>query len=500
MIDDDICNLVSYALTTELIKEDDIDYCVNRLLPIFHLTSIKGQDNISNLHVPVAQLPIIIDNLCDYAVKHGIIETDTVTMRDLFDTELMDVFIDHPTAIIDKFNALYKKSPVAATDWYYKFAQDSNYIRRYRIKNDEKWTYESEFGTLDITINLSKPEKDPRDIAAAKTVAQTNYPKCALCKENVGFAGSINQQPRNNHRIIPLDFHGERWYMQYSPYVYYNEHCIVFNEVHTPMTINPTTFDKLLTFIDYFPHYTIGSNADLPIVGGSILTHEHYQGGRYVFPLQKAKEEYSFKLKEYPKTTFAIVHWPMSVIRATSKNEAELIKACSHILQAWRSYSDEKAGIYAMTKNELHNTITPIACKKDGKYVMDLVLRNNITSKEHPLGVFHPHEELHHIKKENIGLIEVMGLAILPARLKGELNTLGDMMVKGEDPETNEDVKKHAAWAKDIISRREITKENINDVLHEEVGSVFNQVLKDAGVYKCDEEGREAFKRFIATL
>ncbi len=500
MIDNDICSLVSYALTCDLIKEDDIDYCVNRLLAIFGLPSIEGQENIKNLHTPVEELPIIIDHLCDYAVEKGIIETDTVTMRDLFDTELMDVFIDHPTAIINKFNELYKVSPESATNWYYKFAQDTNYIRRYRIKNDEKWTYESEFGTLDITINLSKPEKDPKDIAAAKTMAQTNYPKCALCKENVGFAGSVNQQARNNHRIIPLDFHGERWYLQYSPYVYYNEHCIVFNEVHTPMTINPTTFDKLLTFIDYFPHYTIGSNADLPIVGGSILTHEHYQGGRYIFPLQKAKEESTFKLKAYPHTSFAIVHWPMSVIRATSKNKEELIEACSHILEVWRGYTDEKAYIYAKTNGELHNTITPIATHKDGKYIMDLVLRNNITTEEHPLGLYHPHAELHHIKKENIGLIEVMGLAILPARLKQELNTLADLILADKALDSVSEVAKHAEWATHIKETRELNKDNILDVLHEEVGKVFCDVLKDAGVYKCNLEGREAFKRFIDTL
>ncbi len=503
MIDNDICKLVSYALTCELIEEEDIDYCINRLLEIFHLTSIEGAASTKGLNVKVEELPDILKNLSDYAAEHGLLTENTVTYRDLFESKLMDVFLDHPTVITKKFYALYDRNPELATGWFYKLCNDSDYIRRYRIANDIKWTYKSEFGNLDITINLSKPEKDPRDIAAAKTAKAATYPKCQLCKENVGYPGSITQQARNNHRIIPLKFNNETWYFQYSPYVYYNEHCICFSEKHTPMVIDHNTFINLIAFLEYFPHYTIGSNADLPIVGGSILSHEHFQGGRYTFPLQKAKVEKRFNLPQFKKLECAIVDWPMSVIRLKSRNSDTIIEASTYILDKWKHYTDESAYIYAFTGDESHNTITPIAYKEGKMYVIDLVLRNNITTEEHPMGLYHPHANLHHIKKENIGLIEVMGLAILPARLKSELGTIADKIIAGEDIRSDENLVKHADWVDEIMTRHDLTglgKETIMNVLHEEVGKVFSDVLKDAGVYKCTTEGREAFNRFIEVL
>ncbi len=500
MIDDSICKLIAYGLKTELITSDDVDYCVNRYLEILKLDSIDGVDKIPTLEIDIDSLPDILAEIINFAVSKKIIKNDTTTERDLFDTRLMDVLTPRPHEVVNKFNELYKKSPKEATDWYYKFSQDTNYIRRNRIKSDLKWTYKSKYGDLDITINLSKPEKDPKEIAAARNEEATGYPKCQLCKENVGFKGSLSQQARNNHRIIPLDFNGKEWYLQYSPYVYYNEHCIVFNKEHVPMVINEGTFDNLITFLDYFPHYTIGSNADLPIVGGSILSHEHYQGGNYLFPLQKAEAEKKVKLKGFSKVDAMTVKWPMTVIRLVSKDKKQLKRASLFILDKWRDYTDEDASIYAYTDGVNHNTITPIAWKHGKKYVMDLVLRNNITTDEHPLGLYHPHEELHHIKKENIGLIEVMGLAILPARLKKELDQVGKDLLKGTDLYEDPVTEKHADWAYDIKARRELTKDNIDDVLQEEVGKVFEQVLTDAGVYKRDKEGKKALKRFLETL
>ncbi|MCD8195390.1 MAG: UDP-glucose--hexose-1-phosphate uridylyltransferase [Coprobacillus sp.] len=500
MIDDSICKLIAYGLKTELITKDDVDYCVNRYLEILKLDSIDGVDSIPTLEVDIDSLPDTLAEITNFAIEKKIVKNDTTTERDLFDTKLMDVLTPRPHEVIAKFNELYAKSPKEATDWYYKFSQDTNYIRRNRIKSDLKWTYKSKYGDLDITINLSKPEKDPKEIAAARDAEATGYPKCQLCKENVGYKGSLSQQARNNHRIIPLDFNGKQWYLQYSPYVYYNEHCIAFNEEHVPMVINEGTFDNLVTFLDYFPHYTIGSNADLPIVGGSILSHEHYQGGCYEFPLQRAEAEKKVKLKGFGKVDAMTVKWPMSVIRLVSKNKDQLKKASLFILDKWRDYTDEDAYIYAYTDGVNHNTITPIAWKHGKKYVMDLVLRNNITTDEHPLGLYHPHEELHHIKKENIGLIEVMGLAILPARLKKELDEVGKDLLKGKDLYADPVTEKHADWANDIKARRELTKDNIDDVLQEEVGKVFEQVLTDAGVFKRDKEGKKAFKRFLETL
>ncbi len=500
MVDTYICKLVSYALTCGLIGEEDTDYCVNRLADIFNLASVNGAENIAQLNTGVDSLEGTLSALCDYAAENGLIPENTVTRRDLFDTRLMDVFMPRPSDVIAKFNAEYAQSPKRATDYYYKLSGDSNYIRRYRIAHDEKWTYDSPFGTLDITINLSKPEKDPRDIAAAKNAKQTNYPKCLLCKQNVGFSGTVSHPARHNHRIIPLNICGEKWYLQYSPYVYYNEHCIVFNSKHIPMVIDGGTFKKLLAFIDYFPHYTVGSNADLPIVGGSILSHEHYQGGGYVFPLQRAEPEYEVTLHGFPEVKACVLKWQMSVIRLSCSNASRLAEACNFVLEKWRGYSDKSAFIFSNTEGVQHNTITPIARKNGDMYEMDLVLRNNITTEEHPLGVFHPHANLHHIKKENIGLIEVMGLAILPARLKGELEVLADAMLNGLNLRSDERIAKHADWAEDILRRRKVNKNNIMDILHEEVGAVFSEVLKDAGVFKCTPLGRKAFNRFTDQL
>lgn len=500
MIYNGICKLVSYALGCGLIEDEDIDYCVNRLAAIFGLAAVEGAENIKELKMGADSLEGTLGELCDYAAEKGLIAENTVTRRDLFDTGLMDVFMPRPSDVIAKFNAEYAKSPARATDYYYKLSGDSNYIRRYRIAHDEKWTYDSPFGRLDITINLSKPEKDPRDIAAARNTKQGSYPKCQLCKENVGFAGTLTHPARQNHRIIPLNICGEQWYLQYSPYVYYNEHCIVLNSKHVPMVIDGGTFKKLLAFIDYFPHYTVGSNADLPIVGGSILSHEHYQGGRYEFPLQRACTEFDITLHDFPDVKASVLKWQMSVIRLRSENSSRLAEACDFVLKKWRDYTDEQAFIFSRTDDVRHNTITPIARKNGGVYELDLVLRNNITTDEHPLGVYHPHANLHHIKKENIGLIEVMGLAILPARLKGELDVLARAMLSGADLRADERIAKHADWAEDILSRRTVNQDNVMDVLHEEVGAVFSDVLKDAGVFKCTPEGRAAFKRFTDLL
>ncbi|MCD8371755.1 MAG: UDP-glucose--hexose-1-phosphate uridylyltransferase [Clostridia bacterium] len=499
MIDNYLCRLTSYALGCNLIEEADIDYCVNRLIDIFGLPCLEGAENIKNLDENADSLEEILTAVCDYAAEKGIIEENTVTRRDIFDTMVMNVFVPRPSEVIAKFKEKYAASPKLATYYYYKLSGDSNYIRRYRVARDEKWTYDSPYGRLDITINLSKPEKDPRDIAAARNAKQSGYPKCLLCKENVGYSGTLTHPARHNHRIIPLDICGNQWYLQYSPYVYYNEHCIVFNGEHVPMVINKGTFKKLLAFINYFPHYTVGSNADLPIVGGSILSHEHYQGGNYEFPLQRAEAEYTFAIDRFPEVEACMVKWQMSVIRLRCKDSDILAEACSYILDKWRIYTDESAFIYCKTDVQ-HNTITPIARKNGGLYEMDLVLRNNITTEEHPLGVFHPHANLHHIKKENIGLIEVMGLAILPARLKGELEILADAMLSGGDIAADGRIAKHADWAEQIMAARSISKDNIMQVLHEEVGKVFSAVLEDAGVFKCDKAGRAAFLRFINTL
>ena len=438
-------------------------------------------------------------DLLDWAVENGRIEDDT-TSRDLFDTELMGRLTPRPSQVIRAFRTRYEESPEAATDWYYQFSQDTDYILRYRIAKDVKWVAPTPYGDLDITINLSKPEKDPRAIAAAKTAPQGGYPKCQLCRENEGYAGRMNHPARQNHRIIPITIDGKDWFFQYSPYVYYNEHCIVFNGQHVPMKIDRSAFRKLLNFVKQFPHYFVGSNADLPIVGGSILSHDHFQGGRYTFAMEKAPVEKEVSFPGFEDVECGIVKWPMSVIRLRSADDDRLVDLAEKILTTWRGYTDEAAFIFAETDGEPHNTITPIARMRDGKFELDLVLRDNITTEEYPLGVYHPHQELHHIKKENIGLIEVMGLAVQPSRLKGELADLADAFVEGRDIRADEALEKHNHWAEELKTRYTFTKENAMDILQKEVGVVFATVLEHAGVYKCTDEGRTAFLRFINSM
>ena len=443
----------------------------------------------------------ILNELTDIAFEKGIIQSDDIVTRDLFDTKLMGIMTPRPGTVKKIFDAYYEKNPKYATDYFYELSQNSNYIRKDRIQKDMKWTVDSPYGVIDITINLSKPEKDPKAIAAAKNAKQSAYPKCQLCIENEGYAGRMNHPARQNHRIIPITIHGSRWGFQYSPYVYYNEHCIVLNGQHTPMKIDRDTFAKLFDFIRQFPHYFVGSNADLPIVGGSILTHDHFQGGHYTFAMERAEMEKEFKVPGYEDVTAGIVHWPLSVIRIRHKDPERLIDLADHILKKWRNYTDPDAFIFEQTNGEPHNTITPIARRRGEEYELDLTLRNNITTEERPLGVYHPRPEYHHIKKENIGLIEVMGLAVLPSRLKKEMESLADCLVSGKDVSSVGGLEKHADWVKDFLPKyAEITQENVWDILKEEIGEVFVKVLEDAGVYKCTEEGRKAFERFINTL
>lgn len=502
----EISRLVEYGLATGLITELDKVYTTNALLELFQLdeyieqegnTAILSDEEIENGNV----LEDILKNMLDYAYEQGIMTEDSIVYRDLFDTKIMNVLMPRPSEVIGKFQSLYMDSPKLATDYYYKLSKDSDYIRRYRIKKDVKWVTQTEYGDMDITINLSKPEKDPKAIAAAKLVKQSGYPKCLLCKENEGYAGRVNHPARQNHRIIPVTINKQQWGFQYSPYVYYNEHCIVFNSEHTPMKIEKDTFRKLFDFVKMFPHYFVGSNADLPIVGGSILTHDHFQGGNYEFAMAKAKIEEYFTVKGYEDVEAGIVKWPMSVIRTRSKDEARLIELGDHILNQWRNYTDETAFIYAYTDGEPHNTITPIARKVGAIYELDLVLRNNITTKEHPLGVYHPHAELHHIKKENIGLIEVMGLAVLPSRLLEEMDLLKEYILLGKDIASNEILLKHYDWVKEFTAKyKDINENNIQGIIEEEIGLVFAKVLEHAGVYKRTSEGKEAFMRFINSL
>ncbi|MEE0691313.1 MAG: UDP-glucose--hexose-1-phosphate uridylyltransferase [Lachnospiraceae bacterium] len=504
MIQENIAKLIQYGLETGLIEREDAVYTANRVLELLEIDTLEeaaqaailsyepGKDSV------VAELPEILGDICDYAYENKILEENTVGYRDLFDTKVMSLLVDRPSNIIRKFNELYQEDPKKATDFYYKLSQDTDYIRRYRIARDRKWVSPTEYGDLDITINLSKPEKDPKAIAAAKLAKQTSYPKCLLCVENEGYAGRLNHPARQNHRIIPVTINGSRWGFQYSPYVYYNEHCIVFNSQHIPMKIERATFAKLLDFVRQFPHYFVGSNADLPIVGGSILSHDHFQGGCYEFAMAKAPIEREVSFAGYEDVEAGIVKWPMSVIRLRCEDTDRLIDLADKILLAWRGYTDEAAFIYAETDGEPHNTITPIARKRNGKFELDLVLRNNITTKEHPLGVYHPHGELHHIKKENIGLIEVMGLAVLPARLKDELEHLKEAMLEGRDITGDEELGKHADWVEELkVKYGSFERSTIDKVIEDEVGLVFSQVLEHAGVYKRTVEGQEAFSRFI---
>ena len=494
MIYNKIDELINYAIDAELISESDKIYVRNRLLTKLGLDDYEVTDSCDKSNT----LEEILDAITDYAAENGLLENNSIVYRDIFDTEIMDTVTPFPSTVIEKFNSLYEKSPKQATDYFYKLSCDSNYIRRERIARDVKWTVNSEFGEIEITINRSKPEKDPKAIAAAKLQKQSSYPMCQLCVENEGYGGRVNHPARQNHRIIPIDICGEEWGFQYSPYVYYNEHCIVFNSKHTPMTIDRSVFGKLLDFVTHFNHYIIGSNADLPIVGGSILSHEHFQGGNHIFAMHRAQSEKTYTINGFEDVEVSRLKWPMSVIRLKSDNTDKIIELSDRILKSWRSYTDEDAFIFAQTDGTPHNTITPIASMADGKYVMDLVLRNNITTDEHPLGVYHPHSELHHIKKENIGLIEVMGLAVLPARLVEELDAVSDALLCGKDMADDEKTAPHKEWAMDVKARHpELNKDNVQEILRGEVGDVFVEVLRHAGVYKCDENGRKAFDKFI---
>ena len=497
-IDAAVRKLICYGLENNLITADDRIYAANSMI---HVLKRDEYDPPEEIYTDI-DLEAVLKEITDYAVENGLIE-DSIVYRDLFDTEIMGCLTPRPSEVIAKFRQIYReKSPVDATDFYYKFSCDTDYIRRYRIAKDVKWTSETEYGTLDITINLSKPEKDPKAIAAALNAKQSAYPKCQLCEENVGYAGRVNHPARENHRIIPIKINDERWALQYSPYVYYNEHCIVFNCNHIPMKIDRSAFSKLFDFVEQFPHYFIGSNADLPIVGGSILTHEHFQGGHYTFAMEKAPVEEYFTIKGFEDVKAGRVKWPMSEIRLSCSDYDRLVDLGDKILTAWRAYTDKDAFIFAETDGVPHNTITPIARKRGNDYELDLVLRNNITTDECPLGVYHPHAELHHIKKENIGLIEVMGLAVLPARLKNEMEKLAEVLVKQGIDAVRKDtlLEKHADWAEEFMSKREVTAENVNEVIRDEIGKVFAKVLEHAGVYKRDPEGMAAFGRFVDSL
>ena len=501
MIQDSIRELVNYGVNTGLIEKEDVYYVVNKYLELLKVDEYEGDIATildENMHVDIEKT--LADTL-DYCATNGVLEENSIGYRDLLDTKIMEVLVPKPSEFIRRFNAEYAKSPVAASDFFYHFSKSTDYIRTYRVKKDMKWKVPSVYGDIDITINLSKPEKDPKAIAAAKTMKSSSYPKCLLCVENEGYAGHLNHPARGNHRIVPVEIAGDQWGFQYSPYVYYNEHCIVFNKKHIPMKIDEKVWGKLFDFVKMFPHYFLGSNADLPIVGGSILSHEHFQGGNYEFAMAKAPIEKTFVVEGYEDVECGIVHWPLSVIRLRCTDTSRIESLATRILEKWRGYTDESAFIFAETDGEPHNTITPIARKKGDMFELDLALRNNITTDEHPLGVYHPHKELHHIKKENIGLIEVMGLAVLPSRLKDELHAVADAILAGESLRDNPELEKHAEWVESFLPQySDINKENVMDIVQAETGKVFVKVLEDAGVFKCTEEGRQAFDRFIAAI
>ncbi len=496
MINEAVAKLASYALQKGLIEESEYFWAVNTILDVL---KIDAHTNPSPVQGTVELAPVL-EELLDDAHKRGVLAENSVVYRDIFDTELMGRLTPRPAQVIAKFQTLYAQSPKAATDWYYTFSQDTNYIRRDRIAKDMQWKAPTEYGELDITINLSKPEKDPKAIAAARNLPVSSYPRCQLCAENEGYAGRVNHPARQNHRIIPITINGSPWFLQYSPYVYYNEHCICLNREHTPMKIDRACFGKLLDFVRQFPHYFVGSNADLPIVGGSILAHDHFQGGRFTFPMEKAPVETPFTFSGFEDVEAGIVKWPMSVIRISSGDPDRLIDLSDKILGRWRAYTDEAAVIFAETDGVPHNTITPIARRRGEKFELDLVLRNNLTTEQYPLGLYHPHDELHHIKKENIGLIEVMGLAVLPARLKEELAAVADCLAAGRDLRADEKTAKHADWAESFASSYQITSENALEIVQEETGLVFAQVLEHAGVYKRTAEGKKAFLRFLNSV
>ena len=489
-----IGELAEYGVKTGLIPESERNYAINLLLDIFHEDAYEANETKDE------ELEDILKGLLDIAVDKGLIE-DSIVNRDLFDTRLMNAITPRPGEVIRKYQELFARSPKDATDWFYKFCGDSDYIRRYRAKKDVKWTVDTDFGVLDITINLAKPEKDPKAIAAAAKMAQSSYPKCQLCVENMGYAGRLNHPARQTLRIMPITINGSEWGFQYSPYGYYNEHCILLNGEHVPMAINEDCFKKMFDFISQYPHYMIGSNADLPIVGGSILSHDHYQGGNYEFAMAKAPIEKAFKFKGFEDVEAGIVKWPMSVIRLRCADHKRLTQLSSKILAAWRAYTDEAAFVFAKTDGVPHNTITPIARKKGDSFEIDLVLRNNITTDEHPMGVYHPHKQYHHIKKENIGLIEVMGLAILPSRLVSELEAVKNAILNNDDLRASELTASHADWVEEFLPNHpEFNADNAMDIIKEETGKVFLHVLEDAGVYKCTPEGREAFMRFLESV
>ena len=494
MIYDAIDRLIAFGLKKGLLEKEDISYTRNKLLYTLELSNYEGNSEIGE---GSEELSDILSDILKFAMEKGLI-SDSVTEQDLFDTKLMDCLLGRPSEIIRKFESLSEKSPKEATDWYYDFSKATNYIREARIVKDVKWQAESPYGKLDITINLSKPEKDPKAIAAAKKLVQTGYPKCLLCRENEGFAGDMNKPARENHRIIPLTLGGEHYFLQYSPYVYYNEHCIILNEGHVPMKIDKAVFLKLLEFTEKFPHYMAGSNADLPIVGGSILTHDHFQGGNYEFPMARAELREKVEFKGYEDIKAGVVNWPMSVIRLTGSDYKKIAELADIILGLWRGYSDGTVDVLAESDGEPHNTITPIARRRGSDFEIDLVLRNNRTTEEFPLGIFHPHDKLHHIKKENIGLIEVMGLAVLPGRLKGEMDSLRAALLEGKDIRKDEVLAKHADWVDEFMTKYEsFNKDNAEEIIRQEIGLVFSEVLTDAGVYKDDENGRKGILRFV---
>ncbi len=497
MINESISKLVKYGLDTGLICDEDKIYATNLILDVLKLDEYESVDVEE---IMVEKLESILSEILDYAVSTELIE-DSIVYKDLFDTRIMNCLMPRPSQVIETFYSKYDESPTEATDYFYELSKASDYIRTYRVKKDERWSVNSKYGDIDITINLSKPEKDPKAIAAEKNAKQSSYPKCLLCIENEGYSGRVNHPARQNHRIIPITVNDSRWGFQYSPYVYYNEHCIVFNGEHTPMKIEKNTFIKLFDFVKQFPHYFLGSNADLPIVGGSILSHDHFQGGNYEFAMAKAPVEEKYSINGYDDVEVGRLNWPLSVIRLRATNSDRIIELATYILDKWRSYTDEASYIFAETDGEKHNTITPIARKVGGYFELDLALRNNITTDERPLGVYHPKEKLHNIKKENIGLIEVMGLAVLPARLKGEIDTLAEYILEGKDVASNVGIEKHKNWVDSFLPQyTDINKENIMSIIKNEIGKVFVEVLEDAGVYKGDQEGIEGFNRFMNIL
>ena len=497
MIDEAVSKLITYAARTGLIEESEKIWAVNAVLETLKIDSY-ADPGVSWGDIDLAA---VLDELTHDAFERGVIPGDSTDYRDLLDTSLMGRLTPRPAQVIEKFKSLYAQSPKAATDWYYRFSQDTNYIRRDRIARDMKWTVGTGYGTLDITVNLSKPEKDPKAIAAARNLPAATYPRCQLCAENEGYAGRLNHPARQNHRTVPITINGSPWFLQYSPYVYYNEHCICFNREHTPMKIDRACFEKLLDFVGQFPHYFVGSNADLPIVGGSILAHDHFQGGHYTFPMERAPIGTPLVFRGFEDVTAGIVRWPLSVIRIRSPKPQRLVDLADRILTAWRGYTDESAFIFAETDGTPHNTITPIARRRGEDYELDLALRNNITTEEYPLGVYHPHPEIHHIKQENIGLIEVMGLAVLPSRLKAELTAVAEGLVSGADLTSSPLTAKHAQWAEELKSRYAFTdSESALEVVKHEAGLVFAKGLEHCGVFGRDEKGKNEFLRFVASV